>query len=229
MVRKRKVVLALALDGNGVVYRRRHEVVDAVLEALASQGLIFSKEEARSLYLALQARTFRGEFSYADMVDELHRQLGIGSRLSTAKLDQLIQKFSAEIEIDPELPQVLRELRSRGIRVGMLTNSIHPAKVKMDWLRKAGVSDLFDLIVSSVEERCQKPSPELFHRFAARVALPPERLAFVGHDPEEVEGAQRAGLVAIGLGCPMASADFHIRRLGELLELPIWPSKKEVL
>jgi hypothetical protein len=41
MAGKRKVVLALALDGNGVVYRRRYEVVDAVVEALASQGLIF--------------------------------------------------------------------------------------------------------------------------------------------------------------------------------------------
>jgi len=229
MARKRKVVLTLALDGNGVVYWRRYEVVDAVIEALASQGLIFSKEQARSLYLALQARTFRGELSYAEMVEAFHRQLGIGSHLSPAQLDQLIQKFSAEIEIDPELPHVLQELRLRGIRVGMLTNSIHSAKVKMEWLKKAGVSDLFDLIVSSVEEGCQKPSPELFQRFAARVALPPERLAFVGHDPEEVEGAKKAGFVAIGLGCPMASADFHIRKLGELLELPIWPNKKEAL
>lgn len=229
MVGEHKVVLALALDGNGVVYRRRRDVVDALVEALASQGLIFSKEQARSHYLALQARTFKGELSYAEMVDALHRQLGIGSRLSTAQLDQLIQKFSAEIEIDPELPHVLQELRLRGIRVGMLTNSIHSAKVKIEWLRKAGVSHLFDLVVSSVEERCQKPSPELFQRFAARVAVPPERLAFVGHDPEEVEGAKKAGLVTIGLGCPMACADFYIRRLGELLELPIWPNRKEAL
>lgn len=163
------------------------------------------------------------------MVEELHRQLGLGSQLTLASLNQLIQKFSAEIEIDPELPSVLRELRFRGIRVGMLTNSVHPAQVKAKWLRNAGVDDLFDLIVSSVEERCKKPSSELFQRFSDRIGFPPQNIAFVGHDVEEIKGAKKAGFIAIAiaLGCPNARADFHIQRLGELLKLPIWPEKKE--
>lgn len=46
MAPKLGVAKALALDGNGVVYRRKREVVDALVEALASQGLIFFKGEA---------------------------------------------------------------------------------------------------------------------------------------------------------------------------------------
>lgn len=227
MAPKYKVVKALALDGNGVVYRRKREVVDALSEALASQGLIFSKAELRSLYLRLQERAFTGELSYKDMIEELHRQLGFSSQLLPTFLDQLIQKFSAEIEIDPELPRVLQELRSRGIRVGMLTNSIHPVHVKVEWLRRVGVSELFDLIVSSVEEGCKKPSSELFQRFANRIGFPSQDIAFVGHDVEEIEGAGRAGFLAVALGCPKARADFHIQRIEELLVLPIWPEKKE--
>ncbi|MGB9757046.1 MAG: HAD family hydrolase [Candidatus Bipolaricaulaceae bacterium] len=227
MAPKLGMAKALALDGNGVVYRRKREVVDALVEALASQGLIFSKEKLRSVYLELQERAFTGELPYKNMVEELHRQLSLGSQLALASLDQLIQKFSADIEIYPELPSVLRELRSRGIRVGMLTNSIHPAQVKAKWLRNVGVDDLFDLIVSSVEERCKKPSRELFQRFSARIGFPPQNIAFVGHEIEEIEGAKKAGFIAIALGCPEARADFHIQRLEELLRLPIWPEEKE--
>lgn len=227
MQKKRRLVWALALDGHGVVYRRKREVVDALVEALAEEGLIFSKEEARSLYLQLQEQTFAGVLSYEGMVKELHYQLGLGSRVSPAHLDQLIQKFSAEIQVDPDLSRTLREIRSRGVRVGMLTNSIHPAKVKTQWLKTAGVDDLFDLLLSSVEEHCKKPSPEFFQRFAMRLALPSEHVAFLGHDQEEIEGAREAGLVAIALACPLAPADFHIQRFRELIELPIWPEKKE--
>lgn len=228
MWKKRRLVWALALDGHGVVYHRKREVVDALVEALAEKGLIFSKEEARSLYLELQEQTFAGVLSYTQMVHELHRRLGLGSRVSPAYLDQLIQGFSAEIQVDPDLPRTLREIRSRGVRVGMITNSIHSAKVKIQWLRTAGVDDLFDLLLSSVEERCKKPSPEFFRRFAMHLALPPDHVAFLGHDRNEIEGAREAGLVTVALACPLASADFYIRRLGELLELPIWPEKKEV-
>ncbi len=220
-------VHALALDGHGVIYRRKREVVDAVVEALASQGLIFSQEDGRSLYLALQDRAFAGDLSYAEMVRELHRQLGLGPRFSPHSLDHLIQTFSAEIDVDPDLTHTLGELRSRGVRIGMITNSIHSAQVKERWLKKAGVDKLFDLVVSSVEERCRKPDPEPFRRFAHRVGLSPQGVAFVGHDLQEILGAKKAGFVSIALGCPEAPADFHIRRLGELLELPIWPGKKE--
>lgn len=222
------MVNALALDGYGVVYYRKQEVVDAVVKALKTQGLVFSEQQAKAAYLALQERTFAGEFSYEAMVRELHRQLRLGSRATPAELHELIQKLSAEIQIAPDLPHVVCMLRERGVRVGMLTNSIHPAAVKEAWLRKAGIAHLFDLIVSSVEEHCKKPSPEIFQRFVERLRLRPDQVAFVGHDAQEIAGARLAGLVTVALACSPAPADFHIGRFRELLNLPIWPGKKEV-
>ncbi len=220
-------VWAVGLDGHGVVYHRRREVVDTLVEALEKQKLIFSKEKARFIYLALQNKTFAGDISYERMLQELHHELRLSPRFSLAQLHQLIQSISAEIEIDPDLSRTLNELRSRGVKIGMITNSIHPAKVKEEWLRRAGVHHLFDLVLSSVEERCKKPEPELFRRFALRLALPPEAVAFVGHDAQEVKGAKEAGFITISLSCLEAPADFHIQRLEELLALPIWPDKKE--
>lgn len=223
---KGQAVRALALDGHGVVYRRKREVVDALVETLENEGFIFSREEARLIYVALQNQTFSGELSYEEMVEKLYQELKLSPRLSLDQLHQLIQGLSAEIEIDPELSHTLLELRSRGVRIGMITNSIHPAKVKEGWLKQAGVLHLFDLVLSSVEERCKKPAPELFFRFALRLNVRPEAVAFVGHDAQEIGGAKEAGLITISLACVEAPADFHIWRIGELLRLPIWPEEK---
>jgi putative hydrolase of the HAD superfamily len=135
----------------------------------------------------------------------------------------LVQEFSADIVVDPDLPSTLAELRARGVTVGMVTNSVHPAAVKRRWLEQAGIGHLFDLIVSSVDEGCRKPSPEIFRRFAAKVSLQPERTVFVGHDVAEVEGAKEAGMITVCLRCSCLQADYRVQRMAEVVALPIWP------
>ncbi len=216
---------AVALDGHGVVYSRRREVADALADSLHTLGkLRLSPSEAKSLYLSLQERAFAGEITYDVMLAELACRLGLLPSDGASRLHAWIQSFSADIVVDPDLPPVLADLRSRGVTVGMVTNSVHPAHVKQQWLDQVGIAHLFDLIVSSVDERCQKPNPEIFRRFMAKVSLPPERTVFVGHDVGEVEGAKKAGMITICLRCTSSHADFEIRRLTELAALGVWPA-----
>lgn len=222
------VAWAVALDGNGVVYTRSKEVVDSLIEALRKQGLIFLPDNvARKIYNQLQDEVFGGNLTYQDMLDQLVRMWGLPSQVESADLDRLIQKFSADIFVNPQLSFTLHALRARGVRVGMITNSIHSAMIKWTWLRQAGIAELFDLLLSSVDERLRKPDPEIFRQFARRFALKPKEVVFVGHDPEELRGAKEAGLITVGLQCAQGSADFQITRFGELLSLPIWPEGKE--
>ncbi len=221
---------AVALDGHGVVYSRRREVVDALVDSLVNLGALqLPAITAKSLYLSLQERVFAGDISYEDMLAELAQHLGLPSTEGVAQLHAWIQSFSAEIVIDPELPFVLFDLRSRGVKVGMITNSIHSACAKTKWLEKHGIAQLFDLIVSSVDERCHKPDAEIFRRFIAKVSLPPECTAFIGHDEAEVDGAKKAGMITICLRCSCHQADYTVSRLAEVLDLPIWPPRKQIL
>ncbi|MBC7221266.1 HAD-IA family hydrolase [Candidatus Bipolaricaulota bacterium] len=217
---------AVALDGHGVVYSRRREVADALADSLHSLGkLRLSPGEAKSLYLSLQERAFAGEITYDVMLTEFARRLGLPPSDGASRLHAWIQSFSADIVVDPDLPGVLADLRSRGVTVGMVTNSIHPAHVKQEWLHQAGIAHLFDLIMSSVDERCRKPDPEIFRRFTAQVSLPPERTVFVGHDVAEVEGAKKAGMITICLRCSSPQGDYTVGRLAEVVDLPVWPSQ----
>jgi len=220
-----KPARALALDGHGVVYYRNREVPEAVVDALHRIGrLAVSRETALARYLALQDKVFSRELEYREMLQEFVREVGWDSPSAPMELHRFIQEFSADIVIDPDLVPTLKTLRRRGIKVGMLTNSIHPAATKISWLRERGVAELFDLIYSSVEAGAKKPSPEIFRSFARTLSVPPEEVVFVGHDPAEVQGAKRAGLRTVCLRCRCAEADHTIDRLRQLVSLPYWPS-----
>ena len=218
-------IRVLALDGHGVVYYRNREVPEAVVDALHRAGkLAVPREVALARYLALQDRVFSRELEYREMLREFVREVGWDSPSAPEELHRLIQKYSADIVVDPDLVPTLEALRRKGIKVGMLTNSIHPAATKLSWLREKGVAQLFDLIFSSVEAGAKKPAPEIFRSFARTMGVPPEEVVFVGHDPAEVQGAKRAGLRTVCLRCRCAEADYTIDRLNQLLSLPCWPS-----
>ncbi|GAB4305364.1 MAG: hypothetical protein Kow0097_03550 [Candidatus Bipolaricaulota bacterium] len=215
---------AVALDGHGVVYSRHREVADALADSLHTLGkLRLSPSEAKAFYLFLQERAFAGEITYDVMLTEFACQLGLPPSDGVSQLHAWIQSFSADIVVDPDLPPVLADLRSRGVTVGMVTNSIHPAHVKQKWLHQVGIAHLFDLVVSSVDERCRKPDPEIFRHFIAKVSLPPERTVFVAHDETEVEGAKKAGMITVCLRCSCPRADYKVQRLADVIGLPIWP------
>jgi len=219
---------ALTLDGHGVVYYRTVEVPDVVAKQLAEEwNLPLSPTEVRNLYLSLQEEAFAETLPYPDMLHRFCQRIGGPALGKEEYVDSLIERYSAAIELDPDLKSVLQELRRRGVTIGMITNSIHPATSKSEWLKSNGVHELFDVIVSSVDEKCRKPNPEIYRRFGERTSIPLDRTVFVGHDAREVKGAKEAGMITICLRCVCREADYEIRRFGEIVDLPIWPRVKE--
>lgn len=223
-----ELVQVLTLDGHGVVYYRTIEVPDVVSERLVEEwNLSLSPAKVRNVYLSLQEEAFAETLSYEEMLHQFCQRVG-GSALGKEDyVDSLIEHYSAAIKLDPDLKSVLNELRRRGVIIGMITNSIHTATSKSKWLESNGVRELFDVIVSSIDEKCRKPDPEIYRRFSERTAIPIGRAAFVGHNSSEVKGAKEAGMITICLRCVCREADYEVRRFREILDLPIWPMVKE--
>lgn len=100
---------------------------------------------------------------------------------------------------DPDAAPVLDRLRSAGIRVGVLSNTLWPREWHDGFFARDGVSHLLDATVYTSELPWTKPSPLAFG--AALDALgvaDPGRCAYVGDRLyDDVYGAQRAGMLAI--------------------------------
>ena len=123
----------------------------------------------------------------------------------------------AGLEHDPELLSHYREfwephtatdehvgplftlLRERGIRVGVLSNTIWPREWHQHFFRRDGVLDLIDGDVYTSEIPWTKPSPRAFGAAMEAVgATDPARCVYVGDRLyDDIWGAHHAGLKAI--------------------------------
>jgi putative hydrolase of the HAD superfamily len=124
---------------------------------------------------------------------------------------------------DP-VPQLLRHLRGRGIKVGALSNTMWPRERHEDVLRRDGVLDLIDGAVYSSEIDWTKPHPEAFR--AAIGVSDPAGCVFVGDRPfDDVHGAQWVGMRTVPMphrdvpAYAEVAPDAVIGRLAELRPL----------
>jgi len=97
---------------------------------------------------------------------------------------------------DPDAGPVLRELRTRGIKIGVLSNTMWPRSAHESVFSRDGVLSLIDGAVYSSEIPWTKPHPEAFRAAMAAVRVSdPASCVFVGDRPyDDIYGAQRAGM-----------------------------------
>lgn len=89
----------------------------------------------------------------------------------------------------------LRELRTRGHPVGLLTNNV--AEWEPLWKATIPVDELFDAVVVSSEERMRKPDPRIYDTMVERLGLPASQCVFVDDVEENCAAAEQAGMTAV--------------------------------
>ncbi len=101
--------------------------------------------------------------------------------------------------LDPDVPDLWRGLRDRGVAVGVLSNTLWTRDYHRALFARDGVLDLLDGDVYSSEIGYVKPHPDAFAAALDAVgADDPARVVYVGDRPyEDVHGAQRAGMRAV--------------------------------
>ena len=126
---------------------------------------------------------------------------------------------------DPDVAPLLRSLRARSIRVGVLSNTLWPRALHERVFRRDGVLDLIDGAVYSSEIPWTKPHPEAFLAAMAAVGTSdPAACVFVGDRPyDDIFGAKSLGMRTVLIpnstvpGYAAGVPDAVITRLSDLL------------
>lgn len=93
----------------------------------------------------------------------------------------------------PEVPKVLAELKSMGLKIGLISNVVSLGQVPVN-LTEYGIKDYFHPIVLSSEYGRRKPDPAIFHYAARLVKAPTSECIYIGDRiARDVLGAKRAG------------------------------------
>lgn len=96
---------------------------------------------------------------------------------------------------DGSLP-LLKELRHRGIKTGVITNG--PSVLQHTKMEQSGLVPYCDIVVVSGDLPFAKPQPEIFSYTAEQLGLDVAQCVYVGDHPvNDIEGALSAGMKAI--------------------------------
>ena len=125
---------------------------------------------------------------------------------------------------DPAASEVLRYLRAKNIRTGVLSNTLWPGGWHDDVFSRDGVLHLIDGAVYSSEIEWAKPHRQAFISAMTAVgAADPARCVFVGDRPrDDIHGAKSLGMKAVLVPhsevppCGEAKPDAVISRLSDL-------------
>ncbi|HEV2086876.1 MAG TPA: HAD family hydrolase [Cryptosporangiaceae bacterium] len=132
---------------------------------------------------------------------------------------------------DPEVPAVLAALRERGVRLGVLSNTLWTREHHERIFARDGVLGLIDGAVYTSEIPWTKPHPEAFRAAMAAVGVAePARCVFVGDRLfDDVHGAKAVGMRAVLVphstippgqrGHTEGEPDAVIQRISDLLPL----------
>ena len=122
----------------------------------------------------------------------------------------------------PGVRNTLWRLRQQGFAMGVISNSEHPAAALRRRLQRFGIEKLFPTVVSSIDLNCCMPDAASYLVALQFMKLPPDKVAFVGHDRLELAGAQAVGMPTVAFNFDNdAQADVHISRFEELIEVLI--------
>ena len=124
-----------------------------------------------------------------DFALEQH-QVSKGGRLR----DDLLQLYF-NLACFPEVPALLKTLKSAGMITGILSNGA--PKMLEAACNSAGVADLLDHVISIEEIGRFKPTPEVYTLVTERLKLAPAQIAFHSSNGWDANAGKRAGFYSI--------------------------------
>jgi len=148
--------------------------------------------------------------------------------MTPAALAEYERQWDPHTELEPDAIDTLGVLRSRGLKVGVLSNTIWSRQRHEAIFARDGVLDLLDGAVYTSEIPYTKPHPEAFLAAMRSVGVSdPSRCLFVGDRLfDDVWGAQNVGMRAAHLphsaipteqiGHTEGTPDATVQRLSEL-------------
>lgn len=99
--------------------------------------------------------------------------------------EELLQDYISEFKYScipfPHLIEMLEELKTRNIAIGMITNG--RGQFQMDNIQALGIEKYFDSILVSEWEGMKKPNPNIFLKALQDLEVNPEESLFMGDHP----------------------------------------------
>lgn len=169
--------------------------------------------------IAAGFRSMDAVADYADYLRVILQHLGVAP--DATLLADLLRPLPAAswLETFPDVPGTLRELRSRGVRMAVVSDAWPDLPQSHAEL---GIGEFFDAYAISRVLGCCKPDPRMYHHATNALGLTPSQCLFVDDHPDLVAAAIALGYAGRTIcrnGNQPSNGAPYITSLSELLNL----------
>jgi pyrophosphatase PpaX len=186
----------------------------ALIDELTTKGFDLATPIQKILDSAEAQAPLKGERAYHEF-----------RQLAYSIIDRFEEANTASATPFPGTRNELERLRSRGVRLAVLTNS--GRKAASEVLRRAGLQDLFEFVLTRDDTATMKPRPEGLRKALSMLGLPAAQVFYVGDSPYDIVAAKLAGLRVISVATGHYSedslrnegADYVISSISQLAEV----------
>ncbi|MCH2106554.1 MAG: HAD-IA family hydrolase [Planctomycetes bacterium] len=199
----------VTLDAGGTLLGERSSRGDMYAAAARNAGLPVTGKEMADLMREVHDRLPRelhGAWRYQlEWFSALIHRVFVGELgLAPDRLPGIEEALFADFR-DPSSFKVLPGafelqgvLARSGVRMAVISNWSEDLHALLSGL---GLSERLEFTLTSAEERCEKPAPEIFHRALERAGVSPENALHIGDSPrEDYDGARAVGMDALLVG-----------------------------
>jgi len=176
----------IIFDLDGVLVKAKEIHYNAFNQSLREIGeeYVISETEHISIYDGLKTK---------QKLDLLSKNKGLDPGLHEYVWDRKQElTIDAISKLEPDLQKIglFKELRNRGYKLAVASNSIRRSVLVM--LAKIGIIEYMDLIVSNEDVKNSKPHPEMYWKTMSMMGVLPEETLIVEDSPHGLLAASRS-------------------------------------
>ena len=175
---------AIGFDYGGVLYGPSGVVFDNAVANLIN----VSVEEYRQTYFRHNTKFASSELIWKHVLNDLDQEQCFEDLL------QFIARFNNEKKINSDMIELASDLRSRGYKVGLLSNN---SREKADAMRLQKINTYFDAFCVSAEIGYSKPEKQAFEYLTGQLGVALNELIFIDDEPTSLKNSRRDGYAAI--------------------------------
>lgn len=213
------LLTTILFDAGDILYNKPNRK-SSVIKFLTERGYE-SPMENDPVEKAKRRDAHAGEIETEQFFEWLMAHYGVTDTRDIADGIKLLKAQQSDVHFFEGVPETLHELKRRGFKLGIVTNTFNSRHEKNIWFQTVGIDGIWDSYADSFELQITKPDPAIYLAALTPLDVRPENAAFVGHAQVEIDGAKAVGLTTIMFNpdpnCTVA--DYRMLHFKDLLKI----------
>ena len=208
------VIKLIIFDAGGVLYNGNQKIVDKAVKRFLRKHGVYDFDLNDRAWPKIERLVKIGKISLKEAHERWLEAVGLRKDLLHEWQDVNREEIWGKFKKTPRINKLLAKLK-KNYKLAVLSDTIESRPEKIEQMEIIGVNHkIFDEIFTSHDLGACKPSRKTFSAVLKKFYVEPYEAVFVGDASDELKGAKRIGLVAIGFNSK--GGDFKVKKLDEI-------------